>query len=464
MEKLLLYGFGERCRILLNNLKGSGYDVVGIIDTDPLKWGTKHEGYCVYSPEFIKDNNESLICVTFFSPLEYEPIWETIQNKYGVERDRICSFHELLIRIFMKKKFYGMEHFCVNSNDVRNYAFDSSWKMGLGGVELWLEDIKKEFEKDNEIKINWIQYTDQKFEEKSSHCFDEEIVEAGIKEILKILPCTIVFSRVDEMMLSAFLIKKAFPDRIKIVMSVHGACDGMYKDILSYRDEIYYYICVSNQIKNELKKNGIDEDRISIMTIPVPYIEGYSHIYTDSLPCPLRIGYAGRLEVFHKRADLLLKLILELEKRNVSYDFSIVGEGSFSPELENLIEANHLEKKIHLLGLLDRKDIPRFWIDRDIAINVSDSEGRPLSNMEAMAAGAVPIVTSTPGSLEDVKDGINGYLVAKGDYIDMASRIQFLSEHREQLKKMGQQAQKDMMQKISMEKHLDLWKNILRTI
>ena len=107
--------------------------------------------------------------------------------------------------------------------------------------------------------------------------------------------------------------------------------------------------------------------------------------------------------------------------------------------------------------------MPDFWIKQDIALNLSDSEGRSLSNLEAMAAGCVPIVTDVPGTMEDVIDGKNGFVVSRGDYVGLTERIQFLYKHRDQLIVLGQQAKMDINPKINMEKHLDLWEKIFRT-
>lgn len=69
-----------------------------------------------------------------------------------------------------------------------------------------------------------------------------------------------------------------------------------------------------------------------------------------------------------------------------------------------------------------------FWQRQDVALNVSDNEGRPIANMEAMLNGAVPVVTETMGVLEDVHDGENGFMVPICDYVGMADKIEYLEK------------------------------------
>ncbi len=461
--KVYLYGSGKRCEILLSIMKESCFQVVGIIDSNLEKQGCRIDEYTVEPPTVLIDSVNELVCVTFFSPLEHDPIWDDLRVKYGIDENRIISFHQMVIRAYEEN-----DKLLENSRNIlfgkeKKYCFDVSWKMGLGGVESWLLDLRKEFDKQRHEEIEWLEYENDYF---VGHygLFETDMVKAGTDRIIRSMPSTIVFSRVDEMMLSAFLLKKRLPYLIKIIMAVHGACDGMYKDILSYREGIDYYVCVSSGIKDELINFGVDESKISVMTIPVDYKERASDEYSLDNKNPIRLGYAGRLEVFHKRADLLIELLKEVEMRKINYKLYIAGEGSCYSAIQNYIDKHFLNKKVTLLGRVDRNAMADFWSDKDVALNLSDSEGRPLSNMEAMAGGCVPVVTCTSGSVEDVENGINGFVVPKGDIGAMADKINYLDKNRGLLPMYGQKAKESILPKISKKRHLDLWMNLFQTI
>ncbi len=455
-KNILLYGFGERCRTLLRILKDSDLEVVGIVDSDPKKQGIEYDKYEILAPESLRGIRDVTVCVTFFSPLEKEPIWEKLHDKCGVDAADICSFHELLIRACCGK--YART---VNDPDIVdkswNKCFDVSWDMGLGGVEIWLKDIKKAFDRRGNGDILWLTYGEQMKELKDEAPFSAKYINTGIDLIQSCIPCTIVFSRVNELMLSAFLLKHVMPDKIRIVMAVHGSCDGMYRDILSYREGIYHYVCVSSMMKKELENKGIEAENISIMTIPVVHDEILDRHYPYEMGKPLRLGYAGRIEVFQKRVDRLKELISELNRRSIDYILSVAGEGSYEDEFRKYVDGNRLSDKVRFLGMIDRKDIPAFWKGQDIALNVSDYEGRPLSNMEAMLAGCVPVAAYTSGIIEDVRDGENGYVVQKGDINAMADRIEYLNNNRSLLKAMGNKARDDMLIKTDIDRHIDFW-------
>ena len=94
-------------------------------------------------------------------------------------------------------------------------------------------------------------------------------------------------------------------------------------------------------------------------------------------------------------------------------------------------------------------------------MSLSDYEGRSISIMEAMANGAVPVVTETSGVHEDITDGENGYIVGVGDMDALAERIAFLDCHRDRIGTMGQNAHTQIFPKCQMSRHLQYWETLL---
>ena len=149
--------------------------------------------------------------------------------------------------------------------------------------------------------------------------FSPEYIQKGIDFLKANGPCTIVFSRVNELMLSACLLKRDYPEQYKIIMVDHGSSDGMYRDILSYRKMIDKYVCVSQGIRETLGSYGIPEQRVFSMTVPMQYEKTLERTYSMDSGEAIHLGYAGRLEKFEKRMDIMIQLIEELEKTNVKY-------------------------------------------------------------------------------------------------------------------------------------------------
>lgn len=470
MKKIYLYGSGKRCKLLLNIIEDSDYMVCGIVDSDETKWGTYINRFEILSPKEVVFNRDASVCVTFYSPCEYDEIWDKLCDEYGIGYERQLSFHDIVYDVY-KKKFDSLEK--IVAIEKRKVFFDASWGLGLGGVESWLKDIIERLDTTSCNNFFLLSKKNQKglscniekhileFYYPDSMVFSMDYIEKGVIFLLSNAPCTIVFSRVNELMTAACILKEKYPNLFKIIMVDHGSCDGMYRDILSYKEAIDEYVCVSKGIGKRLREYGINVNKIFSMTVPIQYDNFHIKKYSLEQEQPLNLGYAGRLEIFEKRLDILLKLIEELERRNINYIMNIAGSGGFSTQIENFVIKRNIENRVILNGVLSRKQIKEFWKKQDVSINVSDNEGRPISNIEAMLYGAVPVVTDTVGIRDDVKNGVNGYIVPINDYRCMADKIEYLDKCREKLPLLGNQAQNDMYEKMNVDKYVKFWVNLI---
>lgn len=124
----------------------------------------------------------------------------------------------------------------------------------------------------------------------------------------------------------------------------------------------------------------------------------------------------GRLAPI-KRVDIFLRALAQV--RGVTA--AIVGDGALRASLERLARRLRVDDRVTFAG--ERSDV-QDWLRRASALVLtSDSEGLPLSVLEAMACG-LPVVVSAVGELPDVvEDGVNGYLVRSRDPAAFAGRI-----------------------------------------
>jgi colanic acid/amylovoran biosynthesis glycosyltransferase len=128
----------------------------------------------------------------------------------------------------------------------------------------------------------------------------------------------------------------------------------------------------------------------------------------------------------NKQVDLIAKTLVNL-KNNQKIRW--VHFGSFIPntsekhyeELLKIINNNqntHLQ--VDLMGFADNAEIMKFYLNNpvDVFINLSLSEGIPVSIMEAMSFGIPIIATAVGGTPEIVKDGFNGFLLSPNPTIE----------------------------------------------
>jgi glycosyltransferase involved in cell wall biosynthesis len=104
-----------------------------------------------------------------------------------------------------------------------------------------------------------------------------------------------------------------------------------------------------------------------------------------------------------------------------SFHARIVGEGPDRPELEQEILRLGLSRSVQLAG--ECSDVPELLARADVFVLSSESEGLPVSVLEAMAAG-LPVVASRVGGVpEAVLDGRTGLLVRPRDPAELAAAL-----------------------------------------
>jgi len=101
----------------------------------------------------------------------------------------------------------------------------------------------------------------------------------------------------------------------------------------------------------------------------------------------------------------------------------VAGEGSMRLELEDLSRQSPFEGKVSVVGHLDRTTLAAALARAQVYVSVPSSDSLALSNLEAMAAGAFPIVSDLPSVDGWIMHGINGLRVPPGDAAALADAI-----------------------------------------
>jgi glycosyltransferase involved in cell wall biosynthesis len=142
-----------------------------------------------------------------------------------------------------------------------------------------------------------------------------------------------------------------------------------------------------------------------------------------------RIGMVARLEVY-KDQPTLVRAAGRLQSRGLDCELWLIGEGSRRRELEQLIAAEGLRERAHLLGM--RRDVPELVGQLDLFVfATTPDEGLGIAVIEAMAAG-VPVVASDVGACREVlDDGALGLLVTPGDPAALADAIERVRDQPE---------------------------------
>lgn len=125
-----------------------------------------------------------------------------------------------------------------------------------------------------------------------------------------------------------------------------------------------------------------------------------------------------------KRLDLLINALLRLD---INIHWVHIGSGELETEIKNL--ALKLEDKTNIqyefLGRKEKSEILDYYANNhiDLFINCSDSEGIPVSIMEAMSYG-IAVVARNVGGNREIVNNTNGFLLGRGEsYMEIADAI-----------------------------------------
>jgi L-malate glycosyltransferase len=125
-----------------------------------------------------------------------------------------------------------------------------------------------------------------------------------------------------------------------------------------------------------------------------------------------------------KRIDVFLRAVARLAETIPGVTAAVAGDGPLRSELEALARELGLEGRVQFLG--QSTAVEEELRQSRVFVLSSDSEGLPLSVMEAMMCG-LPAVVSDVGDLADlVEEGVNGFRVARRDPAALADRLQSL--------------------------------------
>lgn len=99
------------------------------------------------------------------------------------------------------------------------------------------------------------------------------------------------------------------------------------------------------------------------------------------------------------------------------------GDMSYRNKILALVDELGLRDSVRVVETIPYERMPDLYSMARVVVSVPFSDGTPMSLLEAMACGAVPICSDLPSLREWVTDGVNGFLVPVDDPNAIASRI-----------------------------------------
>lgn len=172
------------------------------------------------------------------------------------------------------------------------------------------------------------------------------------------------------------------------------------------------------------------------------------------------IGIVARL-VPVKRHEVLFRAFKRVEQVYPNTTLLVVGDGPLRTSLISLAHELGI-RSVMFLG--NRRDIPELLECMDVFTLCSESEGYPITLLEAMAAGKAVVATSVGGCKEIIRDGINGILVPAGDSEAFADALEKMLSSKELRLRLGSNARKEALQSYNLQSAVEAYENFYREL
>ncbi|WP_162053130.1 glycosyltransferase family 4 protein [Pontibacter pamirensis] len=222
-----------------------------------------------------------------------------------------------------------------------------------------------------------------------------------------------------------------------VVQFLHGDYDYYYKLAKKHVSSIDRYITVSKVIYSNLCSILPHEaPRISRCRFPVPPVKSLerNNQFLKAFFC------VRRLDDTNKQFDILPLINTKLKEKGITVEWTIIGEGLKNKEQEKVWGNNPI---VTHHSSLSNEAVVKLLPENDIFLLPSIKEGFPVSLVEAMKAGLVPLVTNWAGATDElITPGETGYYVEVGDIDAYVHYITMLNNDRALLKKLSQKGEK----------------------
>jgi len=219
-----------------------------------------------------------------------------------------------------------------------------------------------------------------------------------------------------------------------------------HRKLSTWNTRIDAYIALTNFSKRKFVEGGLPENKICVK--PNFHLESFEVNYNIQN----HFLFAGRLDIT-KGITVLID-----SQRMIGNEIKIYIAGD-GPNKEEIISSQ--SSTFTYLGQIPNKNLVE-KIKNSIALVFPSIwyEGMPMTIVEAFACGK-PVIASNLGAMaEIIEDGRTGLLFKPGDSEDLAEKINWANEHKEEMRQMGINARKEYEEKYTAEKNYKILMDI----
>jgi len=216
---------------------------------------------------------------------------------------------------------------------------------------------------------------------------------------------------------------------LPLVVHFHGY-DAYREDILGEQGQHYpelfrqaqALVVVSRDMEAQLLRLGAPAEKIH----HIPYgVDPELFAQVDPAENPPHLISVGRF-VAKKAPQLTLEAFFQIAPQYPESELTMIGDGELLAPCLELVEEQGLSERVHFTGQLPpeavamRMQASRALVQHSCLTDAGDSEGLPLSVLEAMASGIPVVATDHAGIPDAVRHRLEGLLSPERDTEAMA--------------------------------------------
>lgn len=262
-----------------------------------------------------------------------------------------------------------------------------------------------------------------------------------------------------------YLLLPHLPAHARATDLLHALGGGAEEFALPVLDRLQRRVVISQAVRDELvawyRSNGLDpglEQRITVIPNQVEIPQAADKPVSDGV---LRLLYVGR-GGDEKRVQLIGRSARICALQGLAVEVTLVGD------LDDAITAED-RACCRLTGLIsDGNQLSELYQQADLLLITSSREGFPLTVMEGMAHGCVPVCTAVGGIPEHITHRENGWLLPADDdeavVHALVQAVQLLSVDRSLLQQLSAAARQYAETRFSGERFCEQYRVVIKGV
>lgn len=228
----------------------------------------------------------------------------------------------------------------------------------------------------------------------------------------------------------------------KYVLTPHGA----YNTIAMKRSKWMkkaYFLLFEKALLNHAEKihligdseiHGLEKIYRNTKSLLIPYGFKISQfeVQKTSVNPPFVIGFVGRLDIYTKGLDLLIKAFSDFQHKEPETELWIIGDSAQRPALERLAGSKNISDKVKFFGSRFGAEKDELIQKMDVFVHASRNEGLPASVIEASNSGVPSVVTEATNVASYIRNFNAGIAVPDEDNKAITAALHTLYEMKKE--------------------------------